>query len=117
MIREPVVAGQFYPASPKQLSEHKRGWPVEKKRLRNIVEHLLESGRIVTAPGGIMFSGKAIEWIRRKVVDFLAKKGEATVSEMREHLGTSRKFAIPLLQYFEDEGTIVRDGDVRRLKK
>ena len=104
-------------ASPKQLSEHKRGWPVDKKRLRNIVEHLLESGRIVTAPGGIMFSGKAIEWIRKKGVDCLAKKSEATVSEMREHLGTSRKFAIPLLQYFEDEGTIVRDGDVRRLKK
>jgi selenocysteine-specific elongation factor len=104
-------------ASPKQLGEHKRGWPVEKKRLRNIIEHLLESGRIVTTPGGLMFSGKAIEWIRRKVVDFLADKGEATVSEMREHLGTSRKFAIPLLQYFEDEGTIVRDGDVRRLKK
>ena len=104
-------------ASPKQLSENKRGWPVDKKRLRNIVEHLLESKQIITAPGGIMFSGKAIDWIRKKVVDFLGRQGEASVSEMREHLGTSRKFAIPLLQYYEDEGTIVRDGDVRRLKK
>ena len=104
-------------ASPKQLNEFKRGWPVDKKRLRNIVEHLLESKQIITAPGGMMFSCKAIDWIRTKVVDYLGKKGEASVSEMREYLGTSRKYAIPLLQYYEDEGTIVRDGDVRRLKK
>ena len=64
-----------------------------------------------------MFTAKAIEWIRRKTVDFLERKGEATVSEFREHIDTSRKFAIPLLQYFEDEGVIERDGDVRRLKK
>ncbi len=104
-------------ATPRQLNEFKRDLPVDKKRVRSIVEHLLESGQLVNTPGGIIFSGKAIEWIRKKAVDYLRSKGEASVSEFREHLGTTRKFAIPLLQYFEDEEIIVRDGDIRRLKK
>ena len=97
------------------LNDH--GPEEERAEVHAIVEHLMESGQIITAPGGLMFSGKAIEWIRRKLIDYLERKGEVPVSDFREHINSSRKFAIPLLQYFEDEGTIVRDGDVRRLKK
>jgi len=104
-------------ASPKQLNEFTREWPVDKKRLRSIVESMLESGQLISAPGGIMFTGTAMDWIREKVVRYLQKQGEATVSELREYLGTSRKFAIPILQYLADDGTLIRDGDVRRLKK
>jgi len=34
----------------------------------------------------------------------------------RDHFNTTRKYTIPLLEYFDREGVTVRVGDARRLK-
>jgi len=103
-------------SSPRQLDEFRGTWPVERKRMRAIIDHLLETGKLVMAPGNIMFTGKAVEWIRNKLVDHLRREKEVTVSRFREVVDTTRKYAIPLLNLFEEDGIIIRDGDVRRLK-
>jgi selenocysteine-specific elongation factor len=36
-----------------------------------------------------------------------------TVSALRESLGTSRKYAVPLMEWFDQRGVTRRDGDVR----
>jgi selenocysteine-specific elongation factor len=36
-----------------------------------------------------------------------------TVSAFREALGTSRKYAVPLLEWFDHRGVTRRDGDLR----
>jgi selenocysteine-specific elongation factor len=41
---------------------------------------------------------------------------EITVSAFREKIGTSRKYAIPLLEYFDRQGITLRRGDVRVLR-
>jgi selenocysteine-specific elongation factor len=39
-----------------------------------------------------------------------------TVSVFREALGTSRKYALPILEYFDSKGLTRRSGDVRILR-
>jgi selenocysteine-specific elongation factor len=39
-----------------------------------------------------------------------------TVSRFRELLGTTRKYALPILGFFDERGITRRDGDVRRLR-
>ena len=39
-----------------------------------------------------------------------------TVSSFREALGTSRKYALPILEYFDARGLTRRQGDVRLLR-
>jgi selenocysteine-specific elongation factor len=39
-----------------------------------------------------------------------------TVSRFREALGTSRKYALPMLEYFDARGVTVRRGDVRMVR-
>ncbi len=39
-----------------------------------------------------------------------------TVSALREGLGTSRKYAVPLMEWFDQQGITRRDGDVRVLR-
>ena len=39
--------------------------------------------------------------------------GGITVSAFREALGTSRKYAVPLLEWFDARGVTRREGDVR----
>ena len=41
---------------------------------------------------------------------------EITPAAFRDAVGTTRKFAIPLLQYFDHAGVTVRIGETRRLK-
>jgi selenocysteine-specific elongation factor len=50
---------------------------------------------------------------REKVVGLLREKGEITVGEIRDLLQTSRKYALPLLEYFDREKVTRRVGDKR----
>ena len=45
-----------------------------------------------------------------------AKPPGMTVSAFREALGTSRKYALPILEYFDAKGVTKRQGDVRLLR-
>jgi selenocysteine-specific elongation factor len=46
--------------------------------------------------------------------DFYAKKKEMTVAEFRDILGTSRKYALPLLEYLDSNRITLRVGDIRK---
>ena len=39
----------------------------------------------------------------------------ATAAELRDAMGTTRKYAIPLLEHFDAQGVTRRDGDARTL--
>jgi selenocysteine-specific elongation factor len=58
------------------------------------------------------------EWeaeLRRVVVERLTA-GPATMSELRQLLGTTRKYSLPFGEYLDGLGLTVRDGDFRRLR-
>jgi selenocysteine-specific elongation factor len=46
----------------------------------------------------------------------LTQKGEMTAASFRDLIGSTRKYTIPLLEYFDRDGLTIRIGDVRRLK-
>lgn len=49
------------------------------------------------------------------LVDHLLENGTITMAEFRDKLGTSRKYAMALLEDFDKRKLTLRDGDVRRL--
>ncbi len=59
-------------------------------------------------------------WTRRESARrpcWLTAPRGATTAELREALGVSRKYAIPLLEYFDAQGVTKREGDVRTLRR
>ena len=56
-----------------------------------------------------------MEEVTRQLVNYLNKNGEIDVSTFRSLIGTTRKFAVPLLNYFDTQGITIRQGDVRVL--
>jgi selenocysteine-specific elongation factor len=50
------------------------------------------------------------------IVRAMAGPPGLTVSSFREALGTSRKYALPILEYFDAKGLTRRQGDVRLLR-
>jgi len=56
---------------------------------------------------------KAVELVKKH----LRERSRATVSELRQVLGASRRIVVPLLEKLDREGVTRRDGDLRVLKK
>jgi selenocysteine-specific elongation factor len=53
--------------------------------------------------------------LRRRVAERLADGSAVTMSELRDLLGTTRKYAVPIGEYLDKIGLTRREGDVRRL--
>lgn len=55
--------------------------------------------------------------LRAKVVDYLTSTGKLTMQDFKEISGLSRKYTIPLMEYFDRTGLTIRVGDHRVLRK
>jgi len=53
--------------------------------------------------------------LRRRVVLRLANGASITMAELRDLLGTTRKYSVPIGEYLDKIGLTRREGDVRRL--
>ena len=59
--------------------------------------------------------GEVFQSTVAKVTAFLEKNGQATVSELRQELDTSRKVIMPLLDRLDRDKVTIRNGDYRTL--
>ena len=50
-----------------------------------------------------------------KLKAFFSKKPDMTVAEFRDTLNTTRKYALPFLEYLDSHNITLRVGDVRKL--
>ena len=83
---------------------------------REALESLVVSGALARV-GDDVYTRSQIERARTILEDLLRTKPEgATMSQLRDAFGTSRKYALPLLEHFDSLGFTIRDGDRRRLR-
>jgi selenocysteine-specific elongation factor len=77
-------------------------------------ETLATSGALVRIDYAV-YRAEQIARVRALLEVTLRAEKQITVSAFRELCGTSRKFAVPLLEWFDATGVTVRSGDVRTL--
>jgi selenocysteine-specific elongation factor len=83
--------------------------------LRKVMSLLVEEGSVVKLDAGLYVHARAIEEARKRVTDYLSEHGEATVSELKGALGTTRKYAVPILEHLDRMGVTRRAADKRIL--
>ena len=84
---------------------------------RKVLGQLASQGAVVRIGSELHFSAGAVQGARAALVAALeSAPGGATAAELRDALGVSRKYAIPLLEYFDAQGLTRREGDVRLLR-
>ena len=66
--------------------------------------------------GTDVYRGRQIAEIRRRLEEAIRRDGPITMARFRDAVGTSRKYAVPLMEWFDATGVTVRDGDIRRLR-
>ncbi|MBI3997481.1 MAG: selenocysteine-specific translation elongation factor [Armatimonadetes bacterium] len=80
-----------------------------------ILQALIDDGDIVQAAPELRFAAKTLEEVRRTVVRMLREGAEVTVATLRDRLGTSRKYALAVLEYLDASRVTRRVGDRRVL--
>ncbi|MDP9111527.1 MAG: SelB C-terminal domain-containing protein, partial [Candidatus Eremiobacteraeota bacterium] len=66
--------------------------------------------------GDSLYRGTQIAEAHAKVESFLRAEERMTMAQFRDLLGTSRKYAVPFLEWFDSRGITVRSGDFRVLR-
>jgi selenocysteine-specific elongation factor len=89
--------------------------------LRGDEEHdlfqvLLESRRLIRVKESLFFHAEALESIQEKLVALLRERKEIGPGDIKDLLGISRKFAIPLLEFFDARRVTTRVGERRVLR-
>jgi selenocysteine-specific elongation factor len=79
----------------------------------DVLAALVESGELVKIDEGIYYTRGALEEMRERILGTIDEHGNINVALMRDVFGTTRKYAIPLLEYFDNQKITRRVGDVR----
>jgi selenocysteine-specific elongation factor len=77
---------------------------------------LADEGRISRVNDSIYVDRDELERMRRELLAFLQEKKEITIAEFRDLVKTSRKYAVPLMEYFDTQKITQRVGDKRVLR-
>lgn len=77
---------------------------------------LVNLGKLVKIEEGIFVHKDAIKQIENLLIDYLERHDIITVAEFRELAQTSRKYAVPFLEFCDSIGLTVRSGNYRRLR-
>ena len=86
------------------------------QRLREVLAHLERTGDLVRAPGDLWFDAGAVAALRARVVAHLEEAGSLETPAYKELIGTSRKYAVPLMELFDAERLTLRTGTARVLR-
>jgi len=84
--------------------------------LSQVLETLLVRGTLVRV-GESLYHGSQIREIHARLEAFFAANERMTMADFRTLLGTSRKYAVPLLEWFDARAVTVRVGDDRLLRE
>jgi len=83
---------------------------------RKALTKLVAAGSVVRLGPDLHFSAGAVSAARDRIAFYLQQNGTMLAKDARDILGTSRKYAVPLLEYLDAQGFTKRDGDVRTLR-
>ena len=111
-IQEIYEKGGLQPPYFKELKEK-----LPEKTATEVLDVMCKEGVLVKVKEDLFFHAHAIEELEKRLVAFLKDKGEMTTSEFKDLTGASRKYTIPLIEYFDKKQITVRVGDNRVLRK
>jgi selenocysteine-specific elongation factor len=107
-IREVLTGQPFDPPSRKLIESDPQA--------RQVVRFLIENGDVTELALDVVLLRESFERMKSQVAEFISNNGPATVSQLRQALGSSRRVMVPLLERLDREGVTRRIGDKRCLR-
>lgn len=101
--------------SPPEVSELAAAAGARSAVVPDLLALLRDEHRLAEISASLYLDADVEAKLRRKVRERLLDGSTLTMSELRDLLGTSRKYAVPIGEYLDRIGLTRREGDIRRL--
>jgi selenocysteine-specific elongation factor len=110
-ILDLLQKNEFQPPSKEELSQSLK---LDQKHLSDILKLMVKEGSLVRISDSMYLASSAYNKMITALRNFFSKKPEMTVAEFRDILATTRKYALPILEYLDSNKITLRVGDVRK---
>lgn len=97
------------------IEEASEALGAEKSYVNTVINILIDEGTVTLIGNSFLYLHEELDMLQATIKDYVTNKGSITIGEFRTALQTSRKYALPLLNYFDDLGVTMRVGDKRIL--
>jgi selenocysteine-specific elongation factor len=104
-------------ATPPNLKDVLEPLGLDFKQAAPVLKLLQDQGVLVRVKDDMYYHGPALTAISGAIVGFFDSHQEMSAPDFKDLTGLSRKYLIPVLEYFDREKLTVRVGDVRHLRK
>lgn len=101
--------------SPTDLKALPEALGQDAKAVQDVVAAMQGMGDLVRMDDTLLFHLDVIAAVEEKLLTYFQSQSEIDVATFRDLVGTTRKYAVPMLNYFDTKGTTMRQGDVRVL--
>lgn len=98
----------------KQMTEELN---IDSQAAKDVLLLLVKEGAITRVKDDLFFEASAINVLENQLIEFLVANGEITAPLFKDMTGLSRKYLIPLLEYFDSINLTIRVGDSRKLRR
>ncbi len=102
--------------TPPYFKELSNTLKIEPKYGKDVLLLLVNEKILIKAKEDLYFHVDAINALKTKLVNFLETNKELTTPQFKEMTSVSRKYLIPLIEYFDSAKVTIRIGDIRRLR-
>jgi selenocysteine-specific elongation factor len=82
-----------------------------------VLQWLIDQGRLVKVGEDVIFTAEGVDGMIQRIVAHLNEQGKMTVAQVRDMFGTSRKYALALMEYLDAKHVTRRVGDERVLRR
>ena len=77
---------------------------------------LIDTGEVVAINAEVVLASDSSKHMINLISQYIRNNGAATVSQLRQELGCSRRVIVPLLEQLDHDGVTLRNGDTRTLR-
>lgn len=113
-IAEIYMDAGLTPPSIKELMEKFAG---QRSLAESVINVMLKEGSLIKINEDLYFHKEVLTRLREDYKSLLVRDGKATPASMKELTSLSRKFIIPLMEYFDITKLTIRAGDHRILRE
>jgi len=77
---------------------------------------LIDLGVLVPVSSEVVFRKEDYERMLAQLQKLFEQQDTLTAAQVRDHFNTSRKYILAFLEYLDQQGVTIREGDFRRLR-
>jgi selenocysteine-specific elongation factor len=102
--------------TPPYFKELSKSLDIDASVAKDVLVLLVEQGKILKVKEELYFYSEAVLDLKKRLIEFFKENEEITTPQFKEMTGISRKYLIPLIEYFDSKNVTIRVGDSRKLR-